>query len=376
MFGKRIKLFTILGFEVRIDLSWIIIAVLVTWTLAAGVFPHYYKNLSKATYWWMGVAGAVGLFISVIFHELSHSLVSRKRGLPIKGITLFIFGGVAEMKEEPESAKTEFLMSIAGPISSILLGIGFYGVYTAGSLNSWPMPVNGVFSYLAMINFILAGFNLLPAYPLDGGRILRSALWRWKGNIRWATRIASNIGSGFGIGLIVLGVFNFIGGNLIGGVWMFLIGLFLRSASQMSYRQLVMRKALEGEPVRRFMKTDPITVSPSTSIQELVEDYIYQYHHKMFPVVKDSDKLVGCVTTRQVKEIPREEWGQRKVADVATECSDGNTIEPGADAIQAISMMSRTGASRLMVAGKGRLVGIIALKDMLKLLSLRVELEE
>ncbi len=369
-------MFTILGFEVRIDLSWIIIAVLVTWTLAAGVFPHYYKNLSKATYWWMGAAGAVGLFISVIFHELSHSLISRKRGLPIKGITLFIFGGVAEMREEPESAKTEFLMSIAGPVSSILLGIGFYGASTAGRLNSWPIPVNGVFSYLAMINFILAGFNLLPAYPLDGGRVLRSALWRWKGNIRWATRVASSIGSGFGIGLIVLGVFNFIGGNVIGGIWMFLIGLFLRSASQMSYQQLIMRKALEGEPVRRFMKTDLVTVNPSTSIQELVEDYIYQYHYKLFPVVEDSDKLIGCITTKQIKEIPREEWGQRKVAEVATQCSDGNTIEPGTDAMKAISMMSRTGASRLMVAEGGRLVGIIALKDMLKLLSLRVELEE
>jgi Zn-dependent protease/predicted transcriptional regulator len=376
MFGKRIKLFTILGFEVRIDLSWIIIAVLVTWTLAAGVFPHYYKNLSKATYWWMGAAGAVGLFISVILHELSHSLISRKRGLPIKGITLFIFGGVAEMREEPESAKTEFLMSVAGPISSILIGFGFYGVYTAGRLNSWPIPVNGVFSYLAMINFILAGFNLLPAYPLDGGRILRSALWRWKGNIRWATRVASYIGSGFGIGLIVFGVFNFIGGNLIGGIWMFLIGLFLRSASQMSYQQLIMRKALEGEPVRRFMKTNPVTVNPSISIQELVEDYIYQYHHKMFPVVRDSDKLVGCVTTKQIKETPREEWGQRKVADVAMQCSDGNTIEPDTDAMKAISTMNRMGASRLMVVEGGRLIGIIALKDMLKLLSLRVELEE
>jgi Zn-dependent protease/CBS domain-containing protein len=374
MFGKRIKLFTILGFEVRIDLSWFIIAVLITWTLASGVFPHYYKGLRTAIYWWMGVAGALGLFFSVVFHELAHSVISRKRGLPMKGITLFIFGGVAEMREEPESAGTEFWMAIAGPISSVVLGLVFYGLLAVGR-GSWPVPINGVIGYLAMINFILAGFNLLPAYPLDGGRVLRSALWKWKGNVRWATRVASQVGSGFAIALIVLGVLAFVRGNFIGGMWWFLIGLFLRNASQMSYQQLLMRKALEGESVQRFMKRDPVTVPPSISVEQLVEDYIYQYHYKMFPVVEDSNKLIGCVTTKHVKEVPRDEWRQKTVGDLAIGCSQENTIEPDTDAMKALSIMNRNGASRLMVAKGGRLQGVLALKDMLEFLSLRVELE-
>jgi Zn-dependent protease/CBS domain-containing protein len=375
MFGKRIKLFQLLGFEVRIDLSWFIIAALITWTLAVGVFPHYYKNLTTATYWWMGVAGALGLFFSVVFHELTHSVISRMRGLPMKGITLFIFGGVAEMREEPESAKTEFWMAIAGPISSAVLGIVFYGFYRLGAWGNWPIPVNGVLAYLGMINFILAAFNLVPAYPLDGGRVLRSALWKWKNNIRWATRVASQIGSGFGIALVVLGVINFIAGNLIGGVWWFLIGLFLRNASQMSYRQLLMRRALEGEPVRRFMKTDLVTVEPSISVQQLVEEYVYRHHHKMFPVVKDSDQLAGCITTKQIKEIPRDEWSHKKVGDIVTPCSEENTVQPGMDAMKALSIMNQNKASRLMVVDGKRLAGIVTLKDMLEFFSLQLELE-
>ena len=375
MFGKRIKLFQILGFEIRIDLSWFIIAVLITWTLAVGVFPYYYKDLTTAIYWWMGVAGALGLFFSVVFHELTHSVISRMRGLPMKGITLFIFGGVAEMREEPESPKTEFWMAIAGPISSIVLGAVFYGLYRLGARGDWPVPVNGVLAYLGMINFILAGFNLIPAYPLDGGRVLRSALWKWKDNIRWATRISSHIGSGFGIALVVLGVISFIGGNLIGGVWWFLIGLFVRNASQMSYRQLLMRRALEGEPVRRFMKKDLVTVRPSVSVEQLVEDYIYQHHHKMFPVVEDSNRLVGCVTTKQVREIPRDEWSQKKVSDIVTPCSDENTVQPEMDAMKALSIMNQNKASRLMVVDNDRLVGIVTLKDMLDFFSLQLELE-
>ena len=181
MFGKRITLFKLFGFSVRIDISWLIIVILITWSLALGLFPHYYKDLSKTTYWLMGATGALGLFVSIIFHELCHSLVARRYGLPIKGITLFIFGGVAEMEEAPPSAKAEFMMAIAGPISSVLLGVVLYGILTLGKGSGWPDPVNGVIGYLAAINCILAGFNLLPAFPLDGGRMLRSALWGWKG---------------------------------------------------------------------------------------------------------------------------------------------------------------------------------------------------
>jgi len=376
MFGQRIKLFKLLGFEVRIDWSWIIIAVLIAWSLSKGVFPSYYKNLSAQAYWWMGIIGAAGLFLSIIVHELSHSLVARKYGLPMKGITLFIFGGVAEMDEEPPSARAEFMMAIAGPLSSILIALVFYGIQAAGKQAGVAAPVTGVVGYLAMINGILAGFNLLPAFPLDGGRVLRSILWGVKKNLRWATYISSRIGSGFGIFLIVLGVIQVFRGNFIGGMWWFLIGMFLQRAATMSYQQLVTRKALEGEPVRRFIKTEAVTVPPSISLEHLVEDYVYKHHFKMFPVVEDTDRLLGCVTTKQVKEIPREEWGQKTVGEIAAQCSPENTIEPQADAMKALSLMNRTGNSRLMVVENKRLVGIITLKDLLGLLSLKVELEQ
>ena len=375
MFGKRIKLFKLLGFEVRIDWSWIIIALLITWSLSKGLFPAYYKNLSTQTYWWMGIIGALGLFLSIIAHEFSHSLVARKYGIPMKGITLFIFGGVAEMDEEPPSPKVEFMMAIAGPLSSILIALIFYGIHAIGKQGGLAEPINGVVGYLGWINAILAGFNLLPAFPLDGGRILRSILWGAKKNLRWATYISSRIGSGFGIFFIILGVIQVFRGNFVGGMWWFLIGMFLHGAAKASYQQLITRKALEGEPIRRFMKTDPVTVSPSISLERLVEDYIYKYHFKMFPVVEDSVKLLGCVTTKQVKEIPREDWGRKTVGEFAAQCSPENSIEPQADAMRALSIMNQTGNSRLMVLEKGRLVGIIALKDLLELLSLKVELE-
>jgi Zn-dependent protease/CBS domain-containing protein len=376
MFGKRIKLFKIFGFEVGIDWSWIILAILIAWSLSVGFFPFRFKNLSTETYWLMGIVGTLGLFISIIFHETCHSLVARKYGMPMKGITLFIFGGVAEMGEEPPSPKAEFMMAIIGPISSIAIGIVFYGIYFLGQQKGWSEPINGVVQYLGFINGLLAFFNLVPAFPLDGGRVLRSILWGWKKNLRWATHISSRIGSGFGILLIILGALQFLRGDFIGGMWWFLIGMFLRGAAKTSYQQLLLRKALEGEPVKRFMKTDPVTVTPSLSVAQLVEDYIYKHHYKMFPVVEDTNRLIGCVTTKQVREIPREEWGQRRVGEVAIQCSPENTIGPQVDAMKALSIMSKTGASRLMVTEGNRLVGVIALKDLLKFFALKVELEE
>jgi len=376
MFGKRIKLFKIFDFEVGIDWSWLILAILIAWSLSVGLFPFRYKNLSTETYWVMGIVGAFGLFFSIVFHELCHSLIAKKYGLAIKGITLFIFGGVAEMGDEPRSPRAEFMMAIAGPVSSIVIGVIFYGIYALGRLNSWSEAVNGVVQYLAYINLLLAFFNLVPAFPLDGGRVLRSILWGRKKNLRWATHISSKIGRGFGIFLVIVGAFQFLTGNFIGGMWWFLIGMFLQGAAKTSYQQLLIRKALEGEQVRRFMKTDPVTITPSLSVERLVEDYIYKYHHKMFPVVQDTDKLIGCVTTRQVKEIPREEWARRKVEEITNPCSSENTIGSQADAMKALSVMNKSGLSRLMVTEGNRLVGIIALKDMLTFLSLKVELEE
>lgn len=374
MFGKSYRLFKLLGFEVSIDLSWLVIAVLITWSLASGLFPYYYKNLSTTTYWWMGILGAVGLFLSIILHELSHSIIARKHGIPMRGITLFIFGGVAQMSDEPPSAKSEFRMAIAGPIASIIIGVVLYGIdlVTEGIAS---IPFHGIIRYLAFINLILAAFNLVPAFPLDGGRVLRSALWGWKKNLNWATRIASKIGTGFGFLLIALGVISFINGSFIGGAWWFMIGLFLHKASQMSYQQLLMRRMLEGETVEHFMKKDPVTVAPSTTVNEVIENYFYRYHFKMFPVVDDSE-LLGCVTINQIKHVAPGERKNLTVKDILSKCTDENTISAHSDAVKALSKMNRTQSSRLMVKDNGHLEGIVALKDMMKFLSTKIELEE
>lgn len=375
MFGRSFDLFSIFGFKIRLDLSWFVVAVLVTWSLASGYFPSAEPDLSRATYWAMGAAGALLLFASVVVHELSHALTARRFGLEMRGITLFIFGGVAEMNDEPPSAKAEFWVAIAGPVASVLIAAALFGFQAVAGL---PTAVGVVIAYLATINIVLAVFNMVPAFPLDGGRILRSALWQWRGDLRWATRVTSTIGSLFGTLLIVLGVLLLVTGGseaFVSAMWMALIGLFLRSAAQRSYQQLLLRRTLEGEPVSRFMQTEPVTVPRHVSVDELVREYVYRHHFKLFPVV-DGERLVGCVTTRQVKELPREEWERTSVGALAAECTAENSIRPDADAMQALSRMSGGRVSRLMVVdGTGRLVGILALKDLLDFLSLKIELE-
>ena len=375
MFGKGVRLFKLFGFEVRVDASWLFIALLIVWSLAVGYFPYRYPGLAVAEYWWMGALGAAGLFASIVVHELSHSLVARRYGLPMKGITLFIFGGVAEMTEEPRNAKTEFLMAGAGPLTSIVIGLVCYAAYRAGG-NAWPVEVSAIVYYLAWINLVLAAFNLVPAFPLDGGRILRSALWQWDGNLSRATRIASACGSGFGILLMVLAVWQLLIGNFIGAMWWFLIGMFLRGAAKESYKQLLVRQALEGEPVRRLMSPDPVTVTPDTSISDLVEDYIYKRHFKMFPVVSPgSEHLDGCVTTLDVKKIPRDEWSTHRVGEVVHPCSAENTVTADTDAVKALAQITKSGQSRLMVVDHERLVGVIALKDLMSFLAARMDLD-
>lgn len=375
MFGKRLKLFKLLGFEVRLDLSWVFIAILVVWSLSEGFFPHFYQDLSTQTYWVMGVVGALGLFASIVVHEFAHSLVARQFGMPMKGITLFIFGGVAEMGEEATSPKGEFFMAIVGPLTSIALAALFYGGAWLGRNSIWSTSVFGVLEYLGFINAILAGFNLLPAFPLDGGRVLRSILWGAKKNLKWATRISSNIGIGFGLLLVFLGVVQIVSGNFVGGLWWVLIGMFLQGAARMSYQQILTRQALEGEPISRFMKRDPQTVSTSLSVQDLVENYIYSQHYKMYPVTEDG-KLKGYVTTKQVQEVPRDEWDRHTVGEIYTPYSSENTISPDADAVEALSRMKSLGTSRLLVTEGDRLRGIVALKDLMDFLSLKGELEQ
>lgn len=229
--------------------------------------------------------------------------------------------------------------------------------------------------YLGWINGILALFNMVPAFPLDGGRVLRAALWRKKGNLREATRIASRIGGRFGLAFMIGGGFLFITGNIIGGIWWFLIGQFIRSASMVSVQQAIMRRALEGEPVWRFMKPHPIWVPPSATVRQLVEDYVYKHHHKLFPVI-EGDQLLGQVGIAQVKRVKRADWDRTRIAEIAIPCTRGNTVMADEDAMEALSRMRKEGQSRLLVIARdGRLTGILTLKDMLELFALKFNLE-
>lgn len=374
VFGHRLTLFQLFGFQVRIDISWVLLAILITWSLAVGYFPAVAPGLERATYWWMGVAGLIGLAFSIVVHELAHSLVARRFDMPIKGITLFIFGGVAEMTEEPTSARGELLMAIAGPLTSIsVAGVLFLLAWAIGFAAGAANPAVLVIGYLAFINAILALFNMVPAFPLDGGRVLRAALWGWKKDIVWATRIAAGAGNLFGMLLIALSLFSLFVGNVVMAVWWFLIGLFVRGAATSALDQQMAKSALSGQPVRRFMRRDVISVSPELTIDRLVEDYFYAYYFKTLPVVRN-DRLVGIVTVGNAREIGRAEWPSVTVAAVMEPAEADNVISPDADSSKALAQMQRTGKSRLLVESGGRLTGVLSLRDLLNYLSVRFDL--
>ncbi len=266
-------------------------------------FPGATHELAPGEYWVMGLVTALAFFACILLHELGHAIVARSRGMPIRGITLFLFGGVAEIGEEPLSARTEFLMAIAGPIVSVILAIAFWLLAVVGYNGGWPHPVVIVLGYLAAINGLVLAFNLIPAFPLDGGRVLRSILWGATGNVRRATYWASLAGQTFAWLLIAWGIMQFFTGNWLGGIWIGLIGLFLNSAAQSGYQQVLVRQALQGEPVRRFMNPDPIVVPASLDLLHWVEDFVYRYHRKTFPVVSNGH-LEGCVETQVLSQIP------------------------------------------------------------------------
>ena len=373
------------GTGLTIDPSWLLIFAFVTWTTSTSVIPIRLVDEAVqsgarlttlgALVWVAGAITSLLFFGCILLHEAAHALVAVRTGIPVRRIRLFIFGGVAEMEQESPSARAEFMVTIAGPIASFVIALVFFGCAMTGEYAGWAISVTCVMEYLARINGLLAVFNLIPAFPLDGGRILRSALWTWKDNLPWATRIASMIGSGFGTGLIGFGVLSALFGNVIGGLWWCLIGMFLRNAAGRSYEQLMLRKALEGEKVREFMQPETMTAPETISVEELMDDYVYTHHFKMFPVVRNG-ALIGCVTTRRVKELPRDAWRYTTVRELAEPCSQDNSIHPDMDAMQALAKMKRADVSRLLVVDDGHLVGIVTLKDLLEFLSFKAEMEE
>jgi Zn-dependent protease len=254
MFTRSFPLLTLFGFRIAIDLSWFVLAALIVWSLATDFFPESLPERSAQTYYIMGTVAALGMFASIVYHELAHSLVARAYGIRIAGITLFIFGGVAELEDEPPTPKSEFLVAIAGPISSVVLGGALYLIASLFETSA-PPEVLAVLGYLTLINIVLAVFNLIPAFPLDGGRMLRAALWWGQGDLRKATRIASFLGAGLGIALMAFGAYNAFDGFMIGGMWQILIGYFVFNAAGNARRQTELVERLRGVSVRQLMRT-------------------------------------------------------------------------------------------------------------------------
>jgi Zn-dependent protease/CBS domain-containing protein len=373
MFTTRWRLFRVGRIAISVDASWLIILALATLSLA-NLSRQLVPGLTPASYWVMGLVTALSFFACIVLHELGHALTAQRLGIPIRGITLFLFGGVAELEGEPPSAGKEFAMAIAGPVVSAVLA-GALGLgYLLGALSGWPAPVVAVFWVLALINLVVLGFNMIPAFPLDGGRVLRSALWAYTGSVRKATYWASLMGQAFSWVLFAWALWDFARGYWAGGLWTGLIGLFLNNAAKTGYQQVLIRQALEGEPVSRFMNPDPVTVPPALDLRTWLDEYVYRYHHKTFPVVADG-RLLGVIGTRMLARFPREEWGRVSVGEAMRADLDAVTVPPQTDAMKALERMQRTGSSRLLVTEGDRLVGIISLKDLLRFLHLKLELE-
>ncbi len=356
------RLGSVFGFEIRIDFSWFIIFFLIMWTFTVAVFPANFPGLSRGAYLGMGVVGALLFFSSLLAHELSHSLVARRKGIPVEGITLFIFGGMARTRMEAEQPGDEFYIAVVGPVSSILIGLLFGLIWWLGTRLGWSTAITGVALYLGFLNIALAVFNLLPGFPLDGGRLFRSLVWKITGDVTRATRVASTGGKWLGYALVALGVLQVFGGALVGGLWMVFIGWFLRNAAIVSYEQHLVRLALEGVPAWQIMSRDPETVQPDLTLQALVDDYFLRRRYQAFPVSTDGTPL-GIITMHQVKDVPREEWPQRTVAETMTPADETVTVRPEESMVRVLERMEQSGTRRVLVTRNGQLVGIITAAD-------------
>jgi Zn-dependent protease len=374
MFGNRWQILRVRGIPISVDLSWLLIVALLAWTLT-GEFHKRLPELSEPVVWAMGLIVTLAFFVCIVLHELGHAIVAQNTGIPLRGITLFMFGGVAQLEGEPNSASGEFFMAIAGPlVSAVLAGI-FAVLAYIGEFAGWGTALVLVLQTLFAVNITVLAFNLVPAFPLDGGRVLRSILWAITHSMRRATYWASLLGRGFAWLLIAAGLVMIFSGNFLNGIWLGLVGFFLANAASGSYRQIVIREALQGEPVSRFMNRQPIMVPPGIDLRQWVEDYVYRYHHKLFPV-GISGHVNGVISTRALAGFPRSEWEVHTVSDAMERSIEGISIRTDTDAFASLELMQRTGFTRLLVMDdRGELVGIVSLKDLLRFLELKLELE-
>jgi Zn-dependent protease/CBS domain-containing protein len=384
-----VRVARLFGISIYIDWSWLLIFLLVTWNLAAGVFPALHPEWSVGLNWLMGLVASLLFFVSVLAHELAHSLMALARGLPVRRITLFIFGGVSNIEREPPSPATEFLVAVVGPVTSILLGVLFsvLGGSLANGAALTPGTIENVLAqldplatlllWLGPINIVLGLFNLIPGFPLDGGRILRSALWAATDNLRQATRWASWVGQAIAWLFIIGGIamifgvrLPFFGTGLVGGLWLAFIGWFLNNAAVQSYQQVVVEDMLEGVPVARLMRADAPVVSPNIPISALVDNFIMKTDERGFAVVED-DRMAGMICLEDVRRVPRDQWDATPVSQVMTPASELDVVGPREDASQALDKLARHDVRQVPVLDGGRLVGMLRRRDILRWLQLQ-----
>ncbi|MGB9628977.1 MAG: site-2 protease family protein [Thermodesulfobacteriota bacterium] len=343
---------TIMGIPIRVHYSWLIIFGLLTWMLSSRYFPQVTPDLPFVSYWVSGVLAALLLFASVAFHELAHSWVAQKYRLTIESITLYIFGGVAQLKGEPPHPRAEFWIAIAGPLSSFFLS----GVFFILMINTTGGG-KALFSYLSRLNLILGIFNLIPGFPMDGGRVLRSAIWGKKKDYFYATQKASIIGRGIALFFIFFGLFSiFTGGP--GGIWLMFIGWFLYSAAQASYQQATLQEVLSGIKVKDIMVREMQTLDPSSSLEEAVDRYFLRFGYGGFPVI-EKGKFLGILTLKEVKNVPREDWKRVKVSEVYVPHDRRWEVSPEADVMKALELMIKEDKGRIIVADRDQIVGLI-----------------
>jgi Zn-dependent protease/predicted transcriptional regulator len=377
----------VFGIEIDIDWSWLFIFLLIAWNLGT-VFDQLHPKWAGGLVWSAAIAAAVLFFVSVLLHELAHSLVAQSQGVPVRSITLFLFGGVSDIQREPPSPRAEFLITIVGPLTSLIIGVILLllaGVSASpidtmtGSTSSMSglslLPT--MLLWLGSINVLLAIFNMIPGFPLDGGRVLRSILWATTGNLRRATQWAAQVGQFIAWVFIVAGImmvfgydFPLLGTGLINGLWLAFIGWFLNSAALQSYRQVVIHDMLHGVPVARLMRLNPPTVSPHVSISSLVHDHVMGTDDHAFPVV-DNGQLVGIVTLEDIRTVKRDDWDARNVQQIMTPTNQLVVVAPDEDAADALDKLAKRDVHQLPVVRDGKLVGLLRQRDILKWLHLQ-----
>lgn len=366
MIGSNIKVFKAFGIPVEINVSWFIVFLLVLWSLTTGYFPLKYPALSPLSYLAMGVVGSLMLFVSVLLHEIAHSYVAKNSGVPIRRITLFLFGGISQLSKEAPDPKTELKIAIAGPLTSYVL-MGIFLSINSIIIKTDLESVAGVIRYLAYINAALATFNLIPGFPLDGGRVLRAALWGATGDLRRSTYIASRVGTIIGFAFIGGGFLSAIFGQFIWGIWLAFIGFFLRQAAEASYAHVLVESILKGVTVGEIMKSDVVTVPEEISIQSLIDDYFFRYHYDCFPATSQG-RLKGLIQLDDLRNIPRHRWLDTKVSQVMRKDLENLIAHTSDDASEVLKRMVQGHCGKIPIVDGENVVGIVTRKDIIEAL--------